>query len=206
MKRRPVSPFSLSFLDIMFCGFGAVVLLVLILNTDTVKNRNETFADLRAEVVRLEQQVLVGRETLSAARDGLAETEEALATADQESERIVRMVRELEVEIADLTEQTLAAREHINQLSSDLKDVDAEKKRLGAPTPGDREGGTKVHRIAGEGDRQYLTGLKVGGRRILILVDASASMLDETLVNVIRRRNMDDAQKRSASKWRREGS
>ena len=47
MKRRPVSPFSLSFLDIMFCGFGAVVLLVLILNTDTVKARNQTFADLR---------------------------------------------------------------------------------------------------------------------------------------------------------------
>ena len=31
MKRRLVSPFSLSFLDIMFCGFGAVVLLVLVL-------------------------------------------------------------------------------------------------------------------------------------------------------------------------------
>ena len=47
MKRRPVSPFSLSFLDIMFCGFGAVVLLVLILNTDTVRARNAVFADLR---------------------------------------------------------------------------------------------------------------------------------------------------------------
>ena len=57
MKRRPVSPFSLSFLDIMFCGFGAVVLLVLILNTDTVRARNETFADLSAEVIRLEQEV-----------------------------------------------------------------------------------------------------------------------------------------------------
>jgi len=36
MSRRKVSPFSLSFLDIMFCGFGAVVLLVLVLNHDTV--------------------------------------------------------------------------------------------------------------------------------------------------------------------------
>ena len=33
----------------------------------------------------------------------------------------------------------------------------------------------------GEGKRQYLTGLKLGGDRTLILVDASASMLDETM-------------------------
>jgi len=48
MKRRPVSAFSMAFLDIMFCGFGAVVLLVLILNHDTVKARTEAFSDLAA--------------------------------------------------------------------------------------------------------------------------------------------------------------
>ena len=51
MSRRKVTPFSLSFLDIMFCGFGAVVLLVLILNHETVKSREEVFTDLRAEAV-----------------------------------------------------------------------------------------------------------------------------------------------------------
>ena len=68
LRRRPISPFSLSFLDIMFCGFGAVVLLVLILNTDTVKARNETFADRRVEVMRLEQGLLLGREKLAQQR------------------------------------------------------------------------------------------------------------------------------------------
>jgi hypothetical protein len=56
--------------------------------------------------------------------------------------------------------------------------------------------------FVGDGDRQYLTGLKVGGERILILVDASASMLDETIVNVLVRRNLPDARKRQAEKWR----
>ena len=55
----------------------------------------------------------------------------------------------------------------------------------------------------GQGDRQYLTGLKMGGRRILILVDTSASMLDETIVNIIRQRNLPDAQKKRSGKWRR---
>ena len=35
----------------------------------------------------------------------------------------------------------------------------------------------------------------------MILLDASASMLDDTIVNVIRRRNMDDATKRRSWKW-----
>ncbi|MCV6627722.1 MAG: VWA domain-containing protein, partial [Cellvibrionaceae bacterium] len=52
-------------------------------------------------------------------------------------------------------------------------------------------------------NRQYLTGLKLGGRRIVILLDASASMLDESLVNIIRRRNMAPRQQRQAAKWQR---
>src|SRR6185295_10597741 len=57
--------------------------------------------------------------------------------------------------------------------------------------------------FVGQGDRQYLTGLKVGGDRVLVLLDSSASMLDETIVNVIRRRNMPDDQKQQSRKWRR---
>ena len=75
MKRRPLSPFSISFLDIMFCGFGAVVLLVLILNTDTVRARNETFSDLSSEVLQLEQEVLTGQDDLVVARNAMQVTE-----------------------------------------------------------------------------------------------------------------------------------
>ena len=55
----------------------------------------------------------------------------------------------------------------------------------------------------GTGDRQYLTGLRVGGERIVVLVDVSASMLDETVVNVLRMRNMSEARKLLSEKWRR---
>lgn len=203
MKRRPVSPFSLSFLDIMFCGFGAVVLLVLILNHETVSARNQRFAELRAEALRLEQKVLVGSAALAAARNRLA-----LATDDQvetqgEAEEVAREIHDLEVEIARLERETLARREHVNRLGSDLKNLDTEQRRLGAQTPAQRDTGEKVREFRGEGDRQYLTGLKLGGERILILVDSSASMLDETIINVVRRRNMGEAQQRGAPKWQR---
>ena len=203
MSRRKVSPFSLSFLDIMFCGFGAVVLLVLVLNHDTVKSRKEVFTDLRAEAVRLEKEVLIGEENLVEARNSLNATEAEIVLMQGQSERVIDTIRELEIEVARMSNETLASREHVNQLSTDLKSLDKVQKRLGAAIEADRDAGEKVREFKGEGDRQYLTGLKMGGKRILILVDASASMLDETIVNIIRRRNLDAASRISAPKWQR---
>ena len=203
MKRRPVSPFSLSFLDIMFCGFGAVVLLVLILNNDTVQARNAVFADLRSEVVRLEQEVIAGQAGLVEARNSLDATDSELVTMQGEAERVIATIKALEIEVARLENETLANQAHVNELATDLKTLDKEKNRLGAPKRDDRDSGAKVRKFRGEGDRQYLTGLKMGGKRVLILVDSSASMLDETIINVVRRRNMDAASKRAAAKWRR---
>jgi hypothetical protein len=203
MARRKVSPFSLSFLDIMFCGFGAVVLLVLVLNHETVKSREETFTDLRAEAVRLQKEVLVGEENLVEARNSLEATAKEIVLMQGQSERVIDTIKELEIEIARMSNETLASREHVNQLTTDLKTLDETQKRLGAAVEADRDAGKKVREFKGEGDRQYLTGLKMGGERILILVDASASMLDETIVNIIRRRNTDAASRIGAPKWQR---
>jgi len=203
MSRRKASPFSLSFLDIMFCGFGAVVLLVLVLNHDTVKSREQIFTDLRAEAVRLEKEVLIGEKNLVEARNSLNATESEIVLMQGQSERVIDTIQEMEIEIARMSNETLASREHVNQLSTDLKSLDKVQKRLGAAIEADRDAGEKVREFKGEGDRQYLTGLKMGGKRILVLVDASASMLDETIINVIRRRNLDAASRISAPKWQR---
>jgi len=203
MARRQVSPSSLSFLDIMFCGFGAVVLLVLVLNHNTVKEREETFTDLRAEVVHLEKEVLIGEIDLVEARNSLEKTNQELVIMQGETDRVITTTKELQLEIARMSLETLASKEHIKQLTTDLKSLDKEQKRLGAAKPADRDVGEKVREFKGDGDRQYLTGLKMGGKRILILVDASASMLDETIVNVIRRKNMDASSRINAPKWQR---
>jgi len=85
----------------------------------------------------------------------------------------------------------------------DLIDLDRKTTGLAQEVDAGPQPGERIHAFKGEADRQYLTGLKLGGRRVLILLDASASMLDETIVNVIRRRNMDEIQKRRSPKWQR---
>ena len=42
----------------------------------------------------------------------------------------------------------------------------------------------------------------MGGQRVVILVDASTSMLDRTVINIFRRRNMSEEQRLQAPKWR----
>jgi Mg-chelatase subunit ChlD len=203
MSRRKVSPFSLSFLDIMFCGFGAVVLLVLVLNHETVQSREQIFTDLRAEAVRLEIEVLIGKDDMVQARNSLRATEREIVLMQGQSERVINTLKETELEIARMSNETLANREHVNQLTTDPQSLEKVQKRLGAAEAADRDAGEKVREFKGEGDRQYLTGLKMGGQRVLILVDASASMLDETIINIIRRRNMDAATRIRAPKWQR---
>ena len=61
--------------------------------------------------------------------------------------------------------------------------------------------GEASRQFSGDGDRAYVSGLKMSGKRLLILVDSSASMLDETIVNILRRRNMSDDRKRQSAKW-----
>ena len=58
-NRRSTTQFNLSFLDVMCCGFGAVVLLVMLLNGDMVATRKELVTDLRSEVMRLELQSVI---------------------------------------------------------------------------------------------------------------------------------------------------
>ncbi len=201
-RRRRLSSFNLAFLDIMFCGFGAVVLLVLIINSNVVKQRKEVFDDLSGEVERLEKEVEQADRNLVAVKNSLVQTEKKLVSARGLAAEVLATIEQSKKELADAHGVTRARREHVKQLESDLKTLEAREKAMGSQRAASMDRGRKVRRFTGSGHRQYLTGLKLGGRRVLILLDRSASMLDSSIVNVIRRRNMKDADKRTAPKWK----
>lgn len=201
-RRRDVNVFGLAFLDAMTCGLGAVILLYMVINASVGLRSGRLSNDLQAEVDRLEIEVLEGYKNLVELRNAKRQVTQEEALAQGLSKRLIETLEEIRVELATYEESTLARREHLNKLQADLKSLEEESKRLAASIPDEDETpGDKIRTFVGDGDRQYLTGLKVGGERIFVLVDASASMLDETIVNVIRRRNLPDAQKLRAEKW-----
>lgn len=202
-NRRSTSQFNLSFLDVMCCGFGAVVLLVMLLNGDMIAARKEIVADLRSEVTRLEREVKAGKEYLVSLQNSMLETEAEIVRTEGLSTQVIASLKQTKLELASLSGKSQADREHINALKSDLLSLDKESQRLGSEQQASLAKGPQVREFIGQGDRQYLTGLRLGGKRVLLLVDASASMLDETIVNIIVRRNLDDQSQRAAPKWQR---
>ena len=162
-RRREVSVFGLSFLDVMFCGFGSVILLVMIINSQTLAQRKEVRQDLRGEVKRLETEVRTGEEYLVEIRNTLEEINREHTVAQGRSREVLKNIDRTRLELATLDKETLAHREHINQLQSDLKRVDSDKQKLTAEREQADKQGRNVRKFLGEGDRQYLTGLK-GGR------------------------------------------
>ncbi len=201
--RRRFETFNLSFLDIMSCGFGAVVLFFVIINATMAKRSDELNKDLsvRAEMLRVE--VVEGEENLVELRNTMEDLEKRRVEAQGKARRILELIREKREELANLEESTVAREESIEKLQADLKSLEEDSKRLSAASDRPSDQGTRVRSYVGEGDRQYLTGVKVGGQRVLILLDVSASMLDDTVVNVIRRRNLPEAQKIRSPKWQR---
>jgi len=202
MQRRRFDIFSMSFLDTICCAFGAIVLLYMILNASSGRANDHRTAAARAEADRLENQVLDGYENLVVLTNTLKAASSTEAQAQGMSARVLADLEESKQQLAEYNQTTLSRREHINQLKADLKSLEAGNRRLEAGSHSAGAPGTHVAGFKGEGDRQYLTGLKLRGQHTLILVDSSASMMDETLVNIIRLRNMDPARRRAAQKWR----
>lgn len=201
MARRKFSVFSLSFLDVMSCGFGAVVLIFLIINHATERTVTTVNRDTLAEIRLLDYQVLQGEKGLAELQQELEERLKRLRETQRELAKIDTDVKESTDDLTELDAETLAKVEDLNQLKSDIDTQEKELERLRA-AEAESEGGN-IREVVGEGDRQYLTGLKVGGKRILIAIDVSASMLDHSIVNVLIRRNQSDARKLAAPKWKR---
>lgn len=199
-SRRNVSAFSLSFLDIMSCGFGAAVLLFLIIKhqIDTEAPIPTPVSQRASEVRLLEEELAEGQANLARIRNTISEVDDQLAVA----QGLARRITEEKKETAALIEELLA-----NADSAELETVKARIKTLESQNAQLRQEiaktGEDARRFDGEAKQEYVTGLKVQGERLLILLDTSASMLDDSIVNIIRFRNMRDGLKRNAEKWQR---
>lgn len=177
----------------MACGFGAVTLLFLILKHDaTAVESADPF--LVAETNLLQQDIQVGQEQLVSLKNSLKDLEQTYVEAQGLSKRVLQETEQVRRELsaqADPEQEVALLRKQVEALEQETARLEEE---------GNKD---DVRRFIGDGERQYLTGLKLGGQRIMILVDASASMLSDNIVNVIRRRNMSDSVKRRSDKWQR---
>ena len=198
--RRRVNPLSLAFLDVMFCGFGAVILLFLILDHNTSDALLEVDTATRAEAELLQEEISDGEANLVQIRNTVADLSLEVVTAEGLARRIQEELDDFLQQLAALEDSGLAE-DRAQQLRDEVARLEQQLLELQSTAMESR--GTGARRHIGDGNRQYLSGMVLGGQRILILLDSSASMLEETWVNVIRIRNMAADLQRAARKWQR---
>jgi hypothetical protein len=202
MPRRKFDVFSMSFLDAICCGFGSVVLIFMLITAQGNAHVKKKTEDLRSEALLVEQQVQMAQQNLVEAKNSIELLDKSKVTTAGLAERVQTEIKTREEELASAENETLAARERLEKLKADIQALEEGTRRLEASSKKAAPGGENVRGFKGNGDRMYLTGMRVGGQRILILVDASSSMLDEQLVNILRVRNMSDDRKVRTEKWR----
>lgn len=203
-RRRSTEVFTLSFLDCICCGFGAVILFYTIVSARSGFVQTQTTDNLTAEVSRLDEQVLAGTRGLAALRDTLEKTHDEVASAAAQSNILAVQLASRKTQVSNYDATRLSRQQRIEGLRADIQALQEGTQRLEAGGDELAPPGQDVaaFRKTG-GDRRYITGLRLHGRRILILLDVSASMLHEDIVSILRLRNADDVTKRGAAKWRR---
>jgi hypothetical protein len=184
VTKRRENGFNLAFLDVMACGLGAVLLILIIVNfNDDTPIPSDEIERLKQELAATQSQ---SQSVNSSISDQVTETSTQQANADTEAEKIAQL---------EIVQQGL------QQAIADKKAVIAElEDAIAAAAPLTADDPVSVPNV---NEETYLLGLIVEGRRIGILIDTSASMTDESLIEIIKRKLGRDQTKQAGAKWQR---
>ena len=202
-KRRAFEVFTLSFLDCICCGFGAVVLFYTIVQSQAGAQEILRIDQLTGEVSKLEEEVKEGMRNLVVLRNSLEKTDEDAAAAKARAIRVAEELKKRKEQTSVYDDVSIARREHINKLMADIKSLEEGNKRLQGGALDKGPAGDRRSAFRGRGTRLYISALQVKGKRVMILLDTSASMMEDDVVKVIRLRNQPEAARKLAPKWRR---
>ena len=161
-KRRDIEIFSLSFLDVICCGFGAIILLFVLSKFAEPIIIEEVRADLQLEVQRLEEELHETRGETAVINRELVTKKEQLS---QEKKRLARLqgdLSEIKGEFASSNQYAEVQNIIEGKLARALQELTEEMKRLLKKIP------RKVDRSVG--------GIPVDSEYIIFIIDTSGSM------------------------------
>jgi len=184
VTKRREGGFNVAFLDVMACGLGAVLLILIIVTfTDDTPIPSDEIERLKQELAATQMQ---SQSLASSISDEQQDTSTLEANANTEAERIAQLqIQQTALQLAIAQEKAVIAA---------LEDAIAAAGPLTADDPVS---------LPNVGEENYLLGLIVEGRRIGILVDSSASMTNESLIEIIKRKLSSDQSKQAGAKWQR---
>ncbi len=149
-RRRGFEPFSLSFLDAMSCGLGAVILVFMIINHASERTATGTDRDVNEELSQLEQEVLEKRSAAAKLAAALKETQQKLRAAKAESASLKEIIEQED----DSDQEVRITQDNIKALKAELKAIEKQVATLREKSVD----GTATRRFEGEGQRPRSVG------------------------------------------------
>lgn len=162
-RRREIEPLGLSFLDAIFCGFGAVILLFVIVRGVAPELIERDAEELKAEIEILTDEATTLRAQATALRDDLTERRAALTEAEQRVARYEDELTQTEGRFEAARDTAAVQNRLSDRLARAQQELSEEMRRLLAQRrqapPDDLVGGIPV-------DSEY----------IVFIIDTSGSM------------------------------
>ncbi len=165
----------------MSCGLGAVILVLMLVKYQSELPDAQSSA-LQADIAVIERQ--------NQRSEGLLQALQG--QSDQARTRLSRLDAQLMSLTAKINREKDTQRSLESQLAKLELQADTLEQTPATPIP-----------VAGKSLEDYLLGLKVEGGKIVILVDSSASMTEERLIDIVRYKVAPAKERRQAPKWRR---
>lgn len=166
----------------MSCGLGAAVLILILLKLQP--------EDAPVQVDTLKQELTARAE----------KAEELQVTLEQQQQQLQRLKSKLASLSGKNNELAAAISQSTSRTAEKVAEVKTLKESIVKKPP--LQKADPVQSDQG-GEENYLLGLKVEGARIAFLIDTSASMTDEKLLDIISRKVGSNAEKKQGPKWRR---
>lgn len=189
-RKRETEIFSLSFLDCICCGFGAVLLLFVL----TVGKKSDTIISIQAtieqKIGQMDNDISNKEKELKALQRSLTTIRNRNRYATVEIVEKKKMQTELEDEFALLLAQLASMEEDLGKLLDDKENMPMQEDKPPIPIPNAIR-------------RQYLTGFDIQGDNVLFLIEASGGMTDDDYDAAVERQGDSDEDKRNSPKWSR---
>jgi hypothetical protein len=189
-KSRNTVVFSISFLDCICCGFGAVLLLFVLTSGRKADINEQGIADLEMLADSLQIDVEEAKKLVADLEKSIkVQTEKVRTVQDADSQADKEITDSKEILNLMLADRS-TVEDELSKLLEEKKEIPKVEEKPVIPIPNTQR-------------RQYLTGFNLTGERILFLVEASGGMLDETIDAAIDRMGDPDFKKRESPKWTR---
>ena len=188
LQRPRLAGFGLSFLDVLCCGLGSTVLLLLIVKHGPTETEAADAAHVGDQIQRVERDIAAAQARRGSLKSQRTAQENALAARFASLQTASDRQTAQALAYAALLEELRTERTQLRANAAELRES------LAAPPVPEPPVETRA------GKRQ-LTGINVRDDRVAVFLDRSGSMLHRSLVEIIRLRASGPAFMREAEKW-----